>query len=618
MRRKALVFLWVLGGGLLVVAAVLAVVASITVKVKRVRAHPDRSSVLALAGPRASFRAFKLYLLLRPGSRLYDAALLPWIYSDESGVADTAANRRLLESHLLRVPHDLALEYVPFYPLTPGPRLLPLLGEALEQGRYDTLQVLDRSAEGRRLWRAWLERSGSHPLARPKETEEGESKSLFMSLLELDAADLPNLLDRLVPPVAEQKEAAQVDPEEVQSVLASRPAAAGRLMAWAEGSLARGTVSLKFVQPVLVALLATRSTADVTAQFLVDDARLTDRDLLGVVSPNCDQIEGADLECSLPASLPGALLQRLLVFADRSPPIFLGLFHGLLNARDARAVEIARRVLRQPDSEVRKGVIVLLQRYGELGAEAPLDDAFRGSARRTVLFERSEEYSSSEATKAYERLSGHAYDTIGKRFPPFLGGRTPEPSDAQDWRQFIDEYPWFPATDDAYYRLAHVHFIAGELDLAEQTITEFRQRTFVDRDVESYVDALATVIEGARQNPAPELAPRLAHAGEDVDWMAGYRDHAEVVRIEKSVLAVDWLMANESAAYELDLDRSFLEHLRLDLDSARKVCRESDFEGCTVPDRVARLRSRADEAQLEAASDGGFTIAFLHALLGRE
>ncbi|HET9767163.1 MAG TPA: hypothetical protein VFS60_09960, partial [Thermoanaerobaculia bacterium] len=220
----------------------------------------------------------------------------------------------------------------------------------------------------------------------------------------------------------------------------------------------------------------------------------------------------------------------------------------------------------------------------------------------------------SEAAGAYERLSGHEYHRIGKRFPPYLGERAPQPTDIAEWRAFIDTFPWFPATDDAYYRLAHACFMAGEFDQAAAVIDEFGQRVFVDRDVESYMAALATIVQAARRPPSPESASRTARVVQEVDWLR-YEDNANVMAVEKAVLAVDWLIANQPTADELGLDRGFLESLRLSLDAERRRCRETWFEKCAVPAAVELVRERAEGG---VDTDGGFTEAFLHSLLGGE
>ncbi|HET9768513.1 MAG TPA: hypothetical protein VFS60_16820, partial [Thermoanaerobaculia bacterium] len=326
MRKKVLSILAVLAGCVVVVVvAVLFVVANVALKVKRVREHPDRSAVLALVGPGGGFRSLGLYLLLRPGSRLYNAAVVPWIYSKQAGIADSGRNRQLLETHLLALPDDLAAEYVSDYPLTPGRRLFPVLTGALNRGHYGALRILNRSAEGRQVWRSWLERSqfGEVGMNLPAPTDEfdGEASepTIFLELVRLDDPNLGAVLDQLMPPLAKRLEVVPVEAAELQAMLVEKPAAAASLLAWARHSLSRREISLAFAQPVLRALLTTPSTREQAARYLLDEARLSDQDLFAIVGPDCPKIEDSGDDCEIPSGLPDRVLRRLFQFAQRKP-----------------------------------------------------------------------------------------------------------------------------------------------------------------------------------------------------------------------------------------------------------------------------------------------------------
>lgn len=605
MKRLALV-------ALVVVALVTAfTVTRAVIKTKKIRERPDRSSVLRMVNAWGPAGTLHLYLLLRPGDELYQAAILPWIYGDQISLADTPWNRRILETSLLSTPKALALEHAPSYPLTPGPRLHPLLVEALNGGAYGALRVLDRSGKGRSGVNEWVQ---ERLVARQDADLFG---SVLPVLLQLEAIDLPALLTELMPLLAEKTDVLPVDSKQLGEALSKSPTAPG-LLAWVTDAISRRTITFAFAKPLLTALLITPATSEATGEFLLGRSGISGPDLFSLIDPDgC--LEDPEHDCSLLDGLPSAVLVKAFEVAEQEPPKFLALFHALLHAEDDRSVQAASRILQRSDSETRKGVIVLLRRHEQQQPSYAIDDAFKGDAPRTLLFSDSGQYTTSTAGRAYQQLSGHAYDKIGKRFPPYLGGRIPTLSDAEGWRDFISTYPWFPAADDALYRLAHVYFMNGQLDQAAETLAAFDASRFVDSDAEPYIALLAQVVQAARAPAAPEHAIAIARATGDLEWIS-WVGGPQVHRLENAVLAVDWLMANQAPAEVLGLQRSFLERVRLALDSSREKCRESWFETCDLPDDVELLLLRAHESgeylsyrppQIE------FTLALLEALLGR-
>jgi len=164
------------------------------------------------------------------------------------------------------------------------------------------------------------------------------------------------------------------------------------------------------------------------------------------------------------------------------------LFYALCRRSLSLCESAGQKVLNRSDSELRKSVIVILVRYGSQLGIRHIDEAFTGSARRLDKFRTVSQYLyGSDATAEYIRISGHDYLKTGKLFPP--AGASSGDSigvEISDWNNFIERYPYHPATDDAFYRLAAAEIIrsnfAGALDVVDQYLKVRDQLPDVDAD----------------------------------------------------------------------------------------------------------------------------------------
>lgn len=157
-------------------------------------------------------------------------------------------------------------------------------------------------------------------------------------------------------------------------------------------------------------------------------------------------------------------------------------FHHLLHFGTTAARETAKPILSGPDSTVRKGVIVLLARHRHTLEPGHLDSVFTGPARRQTYFTQSHQFFASTAYVDYTRLAGHDYNETGKRWPPA------GPTGTDGWRDFIARYPWFPGTDDAYYRLAYGTLARQKWDESVAICVEYIDRSELpDRDATPFV-----------------------------------------------------------------------------------------------------------------------------------
>jgi hypothetical protein len=183
--------------------------------------------------------------------------------------------------------------------------------------------------------------------------------------------------------------------------------------------------------------------------------------------------------------------------ATSRPDVASAALHVLAHVAGVSELErLAAALLAGPDSELRKNAIVLLVRHGSAIGQQRLDEAFRGASPRHEQFRQIDEYIyGSQAADAYRRLARHDLRQTGKTFPP-AGSENDDASTVAAWDQFIKDYPWFPSTDDAYYRKAFAQLAIGDREGARRTVREYQARTFPDNDVgkcmKRLLEAIAT------------------------------------------------------------------------------------------------------------------------------
>lgn len=165
------------------------------------------------------------------------------------------------------------------------------------------------------------------------------------------------------------------------------------------------------------------------------------------------------------------------------------IFHSALDNDEAAGEALAKRVLAGPDSTHRKDVIVILARHGSKLVRDRVDDAFAGATPRTELFSDSRQYAFTATAAEYEDIAGHPYLGLDKQWPPIMPVSGSD--DPEKWRLFIAQHPWFPGTDDAYYRLAFRLFSNGDHMSAWQVVTEYLGKPLPDRDAHEFLMALS-------------------------------------------------------------------------------------------------------------------------------
>jgi hypothetical protein len=158
-----------------------------------------------------------------------------------------------------------------------------------------------------------------------------------------------------------------------------------------------------------------------------------------------------------------------------------------------------------------------------------------------------------------QKLANHDYVGVGKRWPP--AGVRPNALKQQidEWRRFIDEFPWFPGTDDAYYLRAYAQYLAGDYDGVRKSIEEVSTRQFAEHDATPYVRHLASVmafVPGASKH-WPELTQIRSLLERPLAYLAISAD-ASPVKYQDSLI---WLKTTQRHSLLVNADGEDIEEL---------------------------------------------------------
>ena len=395
----------------------------------------------------------------RPG---YVLTLRDCVYRP-SLVADNRWNRWILERDFTRMTAKDRLEFLPRYPLSPSAAMIPAIIEGLNAGVYENLRLVARSADARviQAYDSWVE----NQLLRDRDPEVFLNTAPYLVGLSSLKHAPAQLFDVFWPGLDEEQRERLLDVVAPNIPIDSDTT--DGLYRWATASL------------------ATAPRTDTWARFVGRFAISTKR-RQEVVDAFVGQIGAADwLAGPFARDLPQAAQEELWTKWERAfgrtrPSLGLAVLR-LIVARDLKAAEtLAAPIVNAPDSPLRKGVIVVLAQHDSALGKAHVEDAFTGETPRATMFTRVSDYLYTSPGQTYVKLAGHDYLETGKRWPPVRAdGRSAE-EEAKGWRAFIDRYPWFPGTDDAYYRLAYLQFLSRHYDEALSTIQEFSARLAED------------------------------------------------------------------------------------------------------------------------------------------
>lgn len=530
---------------LLVVAVALSAweVKRIVDEVRELRRHPRQSVARELLARRGPGGILARRLMFKPGGEAYMADLRHWTYEVYGHTLhDDRWTRRLLVEDAGRMPLEQKVELLPHFPVRPTEGLLPELEEALLEGAYGVLPIIERvgGEESRRMLRGWFE-----------EHVEGRIEVFFTAAPYLANSSVLSP-GKVFPEFWEQLSLA-----EREALLA---ATAGR---WATGEL--GGSAFDWLESGLRdgSLEPGRGVCLLLGRYLADPTWRNRASSL--VEEELDRMRGSWVHELLAFSSRADALEIAHALFEPSrrsnAEVAAELLHAVAHRDVVSAEDLARDLLDGPDTELRKAAIVLLVRHDSALGEEHLDEAFQGRAPRRTMFAHTYQYIyGSRAADTYRRLARHDYKETGKEFPPLYLDGEPGPGDIDEWRTFVDTYPWFPGTDDAYYHLAFLQWRFGDPEAAVHTVLEALSRQLPDRDA---IPFLLHLLEVAAQESTHEATPAyraLFHLRRLRDRPLGFLVYEDAPPMEDLREAVAWFRANEPfqrlfSPYSADLER---------------------------------------------------------------
>jgi hypothetical protein len=532
-------------------------------QVRTFRKHPQRSMAIGYFKGGWPHHILARLLVFKRGSKAYNSDLLEWAYHSKL-IADDFWNRWILERNIENLPEEERGQILPHYPLTPTDRLVPFIAKALEQNHYEVLPLLGRvdNREAQQLYKSWVENN----------IVKARNPRLFVaasgSLAQSNVVFLPDLINSFWPQLSSaQKERVTA---KIAAHLADEPRIANPLFAWTKANLFENNATMDNGAIALLGrFLAMNSLRDQALEVLAQKGRSID----AARSPLLLHfVHKQDL-----APLARPVLEKL---KDQNPEAFLEILHYAAHENIATAEALADPYLAGGDSELRKGVIVILVRHGSTKGKGMIEESFSGDAPRKTMYLASSDYGSgNHAAQRYRELSTHDYIEVGKTWPPSYLAKRPSVAEVNGWKQFIAAYPWFPGTDDAYYRLAFSQFAQQDYQGCFSTIREYYKRGYwPDNDVRPFMMRLLRNLILASDVADSEM-PFARHlrtiaANPLGPMLLGPRDN-----IDSTIDSLNWFVANPNYVQFLDTE---LPTIKLMRDIALEI-------KASPPDSVCRL-----------------------------
>ncbi len=513
----------------LVLAAVYgAVCASTLFNVRSVRKKPKRSAVVAMFTGNLPHNFIGRLLLFKAGTPEYNLDVLSW--AGESGaLSDNYCNRWILERAILKIPEQERLDLLPHYPLKPTERLLPDLQKALQNGQYRVLPLLNKMEGdvGRQISRTWIEES----IVKPRNAQLFVNASGFLA-----RSSSPNNFTETVGTFWPQLSKAQKQRivTKLAGHLSANDEGINEVFRWTTKTLDDGSIKM------------TCATVALLGRFLATPSLKTEA--LGIVSDRASEIDASYVPLLFHFSKPTEFTEFAKPIIDRikdkNPALLLEVIHQVAHIDILGAEEMVKPFLSAPDSMLRKGIIVLLVRHGSVVGKRLIDETFTGQSPRKTIYYSSDDYGNgNSAGEKYRALSTHDYKQTGKTWPPSYLHGSPSRSEISAWQEFIQSYPWFPGTDDAYYRLAFSQLVQNDQRGCWATLKQYLARDYwPDNDASAYVYHVLRTLVMTSDVADNELS--FIHHFRNVVSKPLAELTTNVEDLDSVIASIDWFVAN--------------------------------------------------------------------------
>ncbi len=441
--------------------------------VRRFRSQPNKSFLDKYISGIWPHKVFVRFLIFKPGSPAYQNTIRTWAYHSDR-LSDNVWNRLVLEKDVTRMSFKEKLTHLPHYPLPPD-NILPYLMDILFQAEegYVILPVLVKAKKGEAIFRNWCREK----LINPQDTD------LFIkavgSIAKIPDVSIDGLLEIFWDKIVE-KDKAHFVLQQIASNLKLNTNVSFTFLSWLDKMQKRKILKIDY----LIAKLLGKYQASPNPQ-----ERRNASDIFKREWKNFEPTDAKEFIVNIPDEGKLSIIKEIFYNKEfYNPQSSLELFHAITHFSLLEAEKIAEPILAASDSEIRKGVIVLLIRHKSHIGKKNIDETFKNSAPRKIMFTSPNQYVyGSKAVERYCIIAGHDYLETGKTWPPSCVKSRDIYYEPKHWEEFIKLYPWFPGTDDAFYRMAYFQYLIGDLKGAVKTIQTFNSSELPDNDAIFYI-----------------------------------------------------------------------------------------------------------------------------------
>lgn len=441
--------------------------------VKEFRSLPKKSFLDKYISGSWPHEIFARFLIFKPGTPAYQNTIRSWVYHSDQ-LSDNIWNRWILEKDVDRMSFKEKLTYLPHYPLRPD-NILPHLMDILflaEEGHV-ILPVLIKAKKGEDIFRIWY----SEKLIKPQNTD------LFIksvgSIIIIPDVSIDRFLEIFWDKIVE-KDKVHFVLQKIAANLKLNTKVSITFLSWLEKIQSRKILKMDYL------------IAKLLGKYQSSSSFRERRKALDIFKREWENLEPAYAkEFIVNVSDEKKLSITKEIFYNKefyNPQSSLEFFHVITHFNLREAEKIAMPILAAPDSEIRKGMIVLLIRHKSHLGKNYIDETFINSAPRKTLFTSPNQYIyGSKAVERYCIIAGHEYLETGKTWPPSSVRNRDIYYEPNRWEEFIKLYPWFPGTDDAFYRMAYFQYLVGDLKNAVKTIQTVNSSELPDNDAIFYI-----------------------------------------------------------------------------------------------------------------------------------
>lgn len=478
------------------------------------RERPTANFVYNKSFTDTPFAIIRRTLAFQKGSNTYLETIRHWYYrGSPSGarVSDTAWNRAIFEHDLNNMDSKQLSRYLPKFPLS-AKNLLPYYSKSIEEGNTHLLGHIDKVDGGTQYFDKWIKYNLINKY------NEKIFLEVFHYLGKAESVDLNHLFNKYS---AALKGISSWKFSMLAYDYNESPQKNSSLLKWITThsdsvdivNILRLSTPLIYSNNKKISNTARKHTAELYFSKYGGGNNIKwnghDFGTTGWLNSKKRHIS-SQLEYSA---------ELLKISFDKSEDLLAtDLYHFISHIHIEKAEDILD-ISTIEDSVFKKGAIVILARHEGKLPNYLIDEAFKGAAPRLTKFSKINQYIyGSKATAKYELLSGHKYMESGKQFPPANHNYILQNKYITAWKAFIEEYPWHPGTDDAYYQVMYYLLKTKDFPSLNIYVDKYLRAQLPDRDADAMIGKVISVASRHTiiNNPSAKIVERYHQILDDL------------------------------------------------------------------------------------------------------